>query len=293
LGYSVLSVSGGEPFAYRPLPTVLRAAKDNGLRCIATTNGLLFEMHRLSSMRGILDFVAISIDGRPDDHDRMRGRSGVFDEVRRKLDIVRSSGISFGILFTLTMHNVDDLEWAAQFAVEQGAAMLQIHPLEPVGRGRTLGRSVPDEVEAAYAVIEVKRLARMYPQLNFQVDIATRAALQANARLSTIDEAASPKTPLAELVSPLVVEPDGTCVPLEYGFPRAYALGNVNEIALSRMAAWWREGVYESFRRLCREAYLALSSAEARIATNWYEAVSTRAETESEQIGAGMDTYRA
>ena len=66
----------------------------------------------------------------------MRGRPGAFERLLTGLPALRDSGIPFGFLITLTQFNAHHLERAAGFAREQGAAMLQVHPLQPTGGSR-------------------------------------------------------------------------------------------------------------------------------------------------------------
>ena len=143
LGYEVLAVSGGEPFMYPDLPGFLRQAKAAGLTCLLTSNGTLVSPRRLEPLAGCLDLLVLSLDGPRPEHDRMRGRDGAYDAMARRIGSVRQAGIPFGFLFTLTQHNVHQLAWAAEFAAASGASLLQVHPLEASGRGRSLHRAVP------------------------------------------------------------------------------------------------------------------------------------------------------
>ena len=105
-------------------------------------------------LEGVTDLLAISLDGVPDSHNRMRNAPHAFAHMKANLDGVRKTGIPFGFIFTLTLSNLHELPWVTRFAVEQGAALLQIHPLEEVGRGRTaLAGMRSDDVEAAFAYL--------------------------------------------------------------------------------------------------------------------------------------------
>ncbi|WP_225715372.1 radical SAM/SPASM domain-containing protein [Bradyrhizobium semiaridum] len=244
LGYDVVSVSGGEPFMYQPLPRLLAAAKAAGMRTQLVSNGLAITPSRLNAVTGLLDQLAVSIDGMPEDHDRMRAQAGAFRRLGDRLAMVRDSGITLGLVFTLTMWNVHQIEWAVEFALASGAQLLQIHPLEASGRAAGLADDVPDEIEASAALVECLRLQRAVGcQLTIQVDVATCGGLR------QIMACTDRQVPLriSDAVSPLVIEPDGTCVPLEYGFPRDYALGNVSETSLHALAGRWMEHVLPAF----------------------------------------------
>ncbi len=157
-----------------------------------------------------------------------------------KLEGVRASGIPFGFIFTLTQHNLGELDWVARFALEQGARLLQIHPLEQVGRARELlAGQTPDTVENAFAHLEALRIQELAgDRMLVQVDVIDSSVLPANRALVYADELLpdSDGAPLGELLSPLVIEADGTVVPLEYGFARAFALGNLHDAGLRELA---------------------------------------------------------
>lgn len=157
-----------------------------------------------------------------------------------KLEGVRASGIPFGFIFTLTQHNLGELDWVARFALEQGARLLQIHPLEQVGRARELlAGQTPDTVENAFAHLEALRIQELAgDRMLVQVDVIDSSVLPANRALVYADELLpdSDGAPLGELLSPLVIEADGTVVLLEYGFARAFALGNLHDAGLRELA---------------------------------------------------------
>jgi MoaA/NifB/PqqE/SkfB family radical SAM enzyme len=247
LGYDVVSVSGGEPLMYGPLPALLAAARADGMRTQLVSNGLMITADRLDALRGSLDLIAISIDGPADDHDRMRARRGTFARLEQRLAVVRESGIPFSLLFTLTMYNAHQIEWAAELAREHGARGLQVHPLSATGRAAALVGEVPDEDEAAIALLETARLRKRLAPLSVSIDVTTTAGLReaAEAMVDGFD----PDRPasLSDLVSPLVVEPDGACVPLEYGFSRRFALGDVRRERLSDLAPTWLATTGRSF----------------------------------------------
>lgn len=278
LEYRVLSVSGGEPLMYRPLADLLAHAHAHQMRTLVTTNGTLNESWRLEPLADHLDLLAVSLDGPPSEHDQMRARTGAFDEMAVRLESVRELKIPFGFLFTLTQHNVNHIEWAVEFAIDQGAVLLQIHPLEGSGRGKALWGSVPDAVEGAHALLEVERLrAAVHGRIRLHVDLASKPTLQAFALASRETDAEAMQMPLGQLLSPLVVEPDGRCVPLEYGFPDRLALGNVIHSRLRDLAEVWKSAKLADFQALCRDVLARLGSREGALVANWYTELASSA----------------
>lgn len=280
--YSAVGISGGEPLLYKPLHELLEHAHQSGMKTTVTSNGMLLTEKRLEVLRGVVDLLAISLDGVPASHNRMRASERAFDTMVARLEGVRQAGIPFGFIFTLTQHNLHELDWVANFALEQGAKLLQVHPLEEVGRASmNLAGSTPDKIELAYAYLEVQRIrAMVQDRLYVQLDLASQNFLRAHPDLVYADTALSEKTgcALADLVSPLVIEPDGMVVPLQHGFSRAFALGNLHEASLRMLALTWRREQYHAFQALCQRVFQKVTAPAALPFANWYEVIGQEAE---------------
>lgn len=283
LGYNVVGFSGGEPLMFRPLRALLLHARSQGMLTTVTTNGMLLDARRIEALSGAAGLVAISLDGTPESHDRMRGHRRAFATMARRLPALRAAGIPFGFIFTLTQFNLDELVWAAEFALAQGARLLQVHPLEAVGRARErLGDAVPDETELSYAVLAVARLKELAgDRLVIQLDVAGRDTMAACPE--RVFAAAWPDNdrPLGEMLSPLIVEADGTVVPVEYAFGRPWALGNLREARLPVLAERWKRERLAGFRALCQQVQRRATAPEEPTVINWYERLA--------QASAGAD----
>lgn len=288
-GYDTLGVSGGEPLLYRDLPQLLAVARSLALITTVTTNGMLITAPALEKLQPHLQLLAISLDGVPSSHNRMRASSRAFDMMEGNLELVRAAGIPFGFIFTLTQYNLDELEWVAAFALEQGAALLQIHPLEEVGRAASaeLHGAVPDGREASHAYVEVLRLqaelcARMYVQFDY---VPAPTAREHPEMLFADGGPVDVRLPLAVLVSPLVIETDGSVVPLQHGFGRAFQLGNLHHEPLATMALRWRHESYALFRTLCRRTLAERLARNGWPLINWYD-ILARASRRSDPVPA-------
>jgi Fe-coproporphyrin III synthase len=277
-GYNDVAFSGGEPILYGELRRLLEHCKSLGMVTNLTSNGMLLEGKRLSQLEGVTDLLAISLDGVPESHNKMRNSPIAFQRMSANLEGVRKTGIPFGFIFTLTLTNLHELKWVTEFAIEQGAALLQIHPLEEVGRGVThLAGLRPDEVEAAFAYLQTVRLqAEVGDKLAIRIDLIDRDALRPEADrvyAGTCTIKAEDR-PLADMISPLVVEQDGAVVPLQFGFSRRYQVGNLYESSFTDMAAHWKRNVFPDFKELCEKVYAAETDEDDLPIFNWYEAIS-------------------
>ena len=274
LGYTQLAVSGGEPLLYRGLARLLAHARAHGMKTTMTTNGMLATYHRFGPIAPLVDVLAVSIDGRPGEHDRIRGRAGAFDRTLENLEVLRDTGVAFGFIFTLTRHNVDSLEFVVRLAAEQGAKSVQVHPLTLHGRATArMPGSRPDSLELMAALCEASRLAGEM-DVAMHVDALTREQVLAHR------ERLVPQRPVRELadIAPiLVVEADSSVVPLTHEVSRHLALGWLDAAPLPLLAReWMAAGRAAELAAACDEAWKAVSGGADSSAVYWYEEVAAR-----------------
>jgi MoaA/NifB/PqqE/SkfB family radical SAM enzyme len=272
LEYSVLGVSGGEPLLYPGLPDVLRHARQRGMTTTVTTNGVLLTESRLRELQGLVDVLAISLDGIPASHARMRGDDQAFARMAARLPALAASGVTFGFVFTLTQANVHELEWVVDFATGAGASLVQVHPLEAEGNARQgLTSLAPDGQELAFALLESLRLQSTTSAF-LQLDVTSAADLLHHPERFLCLESV-PDQPLGRWLTPLVLEADGTLVPITYGFPRAYALGNLHNASLGGLLRHWNPEPLLALARRTREQALESLRASDRSLLNWYQEI--------------------
>ncbi|ADG73808.1 Radical SAM domain protein [Cellulomonas flavigena DSM 20109] len=283
LGYGVLGVSGGEPLLHPGLGELLRTARGAGMRTTVTTNGMLLTPRRVDELAGWVDVLAISLDGAPDSHVAMRGDPRAFTRMAGRLEHLAASGTAFGFVFTLTQRNVHELDWVVRFAREVGAGLVHVHPLEPEGYALdNLPGAVPDVVELGFAAVEALRVSQEACGPALQIDVVSRRTLLSDpARFLALD--APPDGPLGSWLSPLVLETDGTVVPLTYGFPRRHALGDVHTARLVDLAAQWDAA---PLLDVLRATHDRLTAPDGPPLTSWYTEVLTTARDRVE-VGAG------
>jgi hypothetical protein len=211
----------------------------------------------------------------------MRNRAHAFEQMRARLDLLRAAGVPFGFIFTLTMDNLPELDWVAGFATAEGARLLQIHPLEQVGRAREYELRPPDDLELSYGFLEVARLQREYQgRLTLQYDVADRQLIAREPCRAFAGPAVSAEVAadarLAALVSPLVVQEDGWVVPIQHGFATAHAIARLDRGPFRAQAAHWKRERYPRFRHLAARVWEDMRDAPEHLPfTNWYAAITT------------------
>ena len=131
----------------------------------------------------------------------------------------------------------------------------------------------PDEIEASFAYLQTIRMqAEVGNALAVRVDLVDRERLREAAdRLNagTCDIRAEDRK-LADIVNPLIIEPDGAVVPLQYGFSRRCQVGNLHRTSFSAMAAEWKRHVFPEFRELCARVFASEMSKDTLPIFNWY-----------------------
>jgi MoaA/NifB/PqqE/SkfB family radical SAM enzyme len=288
LGYRQLAVSGGEPLLYKRLPDLLMRARALGMLTSLTTNGMLATPSRWGPISGLLDVAAISIDGRPQEHDLMRGQHGAFAKTLTNLAVLRASGVPFSLIFTLTQHNVDSLEYVVQLAAREGARGVQVHPLTLYGRAAdTLPDSRPDTLELWVALAEAARLGHQLG-IAVQVDALSMAQLLAY-RNHLVPE--RPITHLTNVAPVLIAQADGAVLPLTHDISRRLWLGSLHQRRLKDLAPTWiASGCADQLAIACELAWRdTCADSEAGAAVYWYDQVAAASRM---AVGTTMHFHR-
>jgi hypothetical protein len=101
----------------------------------------------------------------------------------------------------------------------------------------------------------------------------------------------SDKIHLADILNFVVVEADGSVVPIAYGFSRKYQLCNITHERLSEIwPRYLQNGSYRIFRNLCKRVFNEISTPTDLPFFNWYELLVRRSNELSELAGGGVIT---
>lgn len=139
LGTTLVIFDGGEPALYRELPELVESV---GERAISTlfTSGAGFTIplaHRLKEAG--LYAVNISLDSpKPEEHDAMRGRQGVFWDAMNAVEAALQAGLLVDFYVVLRRENMQHLQAFHSLAKEKGVHELTF--FEVTSSGRWSGR---------------------------------------------------------------------------------------------------------------------------------------------------------
>jgi MoaA/NifB/PqqE/SkfB family radical SAM enzyme len=230
-GYETLSLSGGEPLLYPDLRPLVREARRIGYRISLISNGYPLTGGRFDDLLPEFSAIAVSLDGAPATHDRLRRHTGAFARAEAAMMRLGDLGHAFGIAFCVGRSSLGDLPWALEFAAAKGATLLQFHPMAAIGRAAS---SCPDELlspnDKARLYLTTEILKASAPDgLFVQLDLTTAATLlsrpQAFAGLSGTTGAANPL--LAGVINPLIIDETGALSPFAYGMPEFYQIADI------------------------------------------------------------------
>lgn len=99
---------GGEPLLLKELPQYVQACRADRSIVSITTNGILLTEDKVRELKALkVDAVHISLDSMDaDEHDRFRGREGLFQEAMRGMTLVRQYGLDHTFQVTVTHQNL-------------------------------------------------------------------------------------------------------------------------------------------------------------------------------------------
>lgn len=226
-GYGILSISGGEPLIDPALFDQVALGRHAGLRVQLVTNATRADAATAQRLAETVDRVAVSIDGPPDVHNALRQSPAAFRRAVGGARALRDAGIPVGFIHTARMETLGCLRWLLEFAEAEGAAFVQLYPIEPIGRAsETAGGVDGDAGLATRLMLLAAIVSTAHVDLPLQVDVLPVAALREPGDITARD-AATTTGLLAAAIDPLVVEPDGAMVPWTYGIRRNLALGSI------------------------------------------------------------------
>ncbi len=229
-GYNNISVSGGEPFLYSHLEELLKYSRSIGYQNTMASNGMLLQSERNQRILEYVDLIAISLDGPADLHDKIRGQKGAFEKTMKGVEILKKSAKAFGFIHTITPESWPSLIWLADFAFDNGAKLLQLHPLEMQGRAsEDMPGSEIDDTLAHQAYILASYLKSKYAdRMIVQLDLLHREYIEAFPQIVNVfDRQCAQNHKIADVLDTIIIEETGKIIPIAYGFDSTYEIGNI------------------------------------------------------------------
>lgn len=133
LGLRWITLSGGEPLTRRDTPLLVKRLSEKGVAVNMITNGWLLDSGMAQKLKESgISTVAISIDGTPEIHDKIRCK-GAFEHARNAFLTMKELGIQTGAVTTITKQNVDILKELKEELISMGVQTWQVQLGLPMG----------------------------------------------------------------------------------------------------------------------------------------------------------------
>jgi hypothetical protein len=258
-----------EPLRYAGLSALCREAHRHEMLTSMITRETALTASQLAWLRFSIDLLGVEIERKGAGRNRQKSAPVAVDTTGQRLAVIRDAGIPFAIVFSLTSASLADLGWVAEFAAAQGAAMLHLKPSAELAG---------ESMAAAWRKVECL-CERYRGKLVIHFNAVNRYNLPAQPGdlASWKRDLEREARYLGEIVSPLVIEHDGTVAPLSYGFPRRYAFGSLREERLTTMTKRWIESQAGAFCEIYGAVLHRARSAD-RTFGDWYLMLSLEAQ---------------
>lgn len=227
MGYTTVSISGGEPFLFRGMVDLVRRCRDLGLRVHVITNGTVRPPRSWPGIAELFDLVAVSLDGTEERHDRIRGRRGSFDKATQTLEGLAWEGVPTAVVSCVTRGSLPELPDLYEHCDGLGVRLLSLRPLVGVGRGSDyVGEHLTESLGSA-DLLRLRVLAALLDAegLRVRADVTTAGEARSGPALTPTPGMAGG---VAAAVNPLVICEDGTVLPYVHGLHPRFALGHIS-----------------------------------------------------------------
>lgn len=147
-GIPVLLFSGGEPMMRPDLLELIAHARNNGIRCVISTNGTLITQNLAAKLgEAGLSYVGVSLDGLSMKHDDFRQVEGSFDRAIKGIRYCRQEAIKVGLRFTITKGNAGEIPDIFDLLEKENIPRICFYHLVYTGRGLELKNNDLDHAD--------------------------------------------------------------------------------------------------------------------------------------------------
>ncbi|KXA98729.1 hypothetical protein AKJ39_01065 [candidate division MSBL1 archaeon SCGC-AAA259J03] len=139
-GLAYIAMSGGEPLIRSDFFDVVERIREREMGFSLATNGTMLTEGRIEKLEeNDCLYVQISVDGRPETHNDLRGA----DSFEKTMEGVRNavdSDLTVGLAMTVTEENLSDVDWVIDRTEDVGADMFMHYNFIPTGRGKEMAK---------------------------------------------------------------------------------------------------------------------------------------------------------
>ncbi len=171
LGIIKVILTGGEPFCYNSLFSLIKSLKERNIMIDIQTNSLLINCAEAKKLSLLLnkncDAVQVSIDGCTKSvHDGIRGQ-GAFLKLIEKLKLLNSFGINVSLNYTITSRNINELPMLYNIMKKYHIKTATISRFKCSTEEQYY--LIPDNDEIFYNLAELINKVRFFDKIRFNI----------------------------------------------------------------------------------------------------------------------------
>jgi len=131
-------ITGGEPLIRKDIFQIISRLNKWGVHTTLTTNGTLINKKVIKKLiyAGLND-INISLDGRREFHDWLRGK-GVYNKALKSIKLSKESNLNVNINMVLTKKNMNDIRYLIALSEEVDVPSIYLFDLWPWGSGKSI-----------------------------------------------------------------------------------------------------------------------------------------------------------
>jgi len=140
LELSSVKLTGGEPLLHPQISEILELIRDEDLRLIIETNGVLCTPELAQEIATCKNpFVSVSLDGADaETHEWMRGVTGCFEASLNGIRNLVGAGFKPQIIMSIMRRNKNQMEAVVRLAESLGAGSVKFNIVQPTARGEKM-----------------------------------------------------------------------------------------------------------------------------------------------------------
>jgi len=224
------------------------------------------------------DLIAVSIDGKPTQHDYIRNFDGAFGKMLLGVEIVKDHVENFGFIHTVLPQSLEIMPWLTHFAMKHKAGLMHFHPLESAGRAADGMKSAMFDSESLHKIyILFHYLKELYRNDIFmQLDLLHRDHIIDNPNF-VFHQANKPELTsenFSNIFKEMIIDEEGDLVPIAHGCSKHFKIGNIyDKVSCKEMIETFMQEKMEDIIDLYRTTYNAIVEDEMHELFNWSELV--------------------
>ncbi len=173
-GVPAVLFSGGEPLVREDTLDLIAYARQIGLPCTLSTNGLLIDDLTAGRLAALgVKYVGISLDGIGKTHDKLRGQRGAFERTLAAIRRCQRHGLKVGVRFTVHRFNLDHLDDIFELCLNENIDRLCVYHLAYAGRGGKMQLADLTKDQTRQAVDRVFELTKLYHDRGTPLEVLT------------------------------------------------------------------------------------------------------------------------